>query len=217
MEQRVTQPEGSFTRMSHHLSIHEGRHLPVAGSNEAPLFAIGARFESPEALVTAAATFQEQGFSCFESYTPYPIHGLAQAMHLPKSILSLLVLGGGLSAVLIALSMELIPTCLIYPLIVGGKPLNLFAMPEFVPITVALTLMIGAITAVAGMILLGGLPRLNNPMFAWDLFDRGASRSFFLSIEAQDPKFTTAAVTELLQDLGGLDLTAIHEEAPEKE
>ena len=203
--------------MSHHLSIHEGRHLPVAGSNEAPLFAIGARFESPEALVTAAATFQEQGFSCFESYTPYPIHGLAQAMHLPKSILSLLVLGGGLSAVLIALSMELIPTCLIYPLIVGGKPLNLFAMPEFVPITVALTLMIGAITAVAGMILLGGLPRLNNPMFAWDLFDRGASRSFFLSIEAQDPKFTTAAVTELLQDLGGLDLTAIHEEAPEKE
>jgi len=203
--------------MSHHLSTYEGHHLPVAGSMEAPLYAIGARFETPGALVKAAATFQEQGFSCFESFTPYPVHGLAQAMRLPKSILSLLVLGGGVTAVIIALSMELIPTCLIYPLIVGGKPLNLFAMPQFVPITVALTLMIGAITAVAGMILLGGLPRLNNPMFVWDLFERGASRSFFLAVEALDPEFTTAGVTELLHDLGGLDITAIHEEAPEKE
>ena len=199
--------------MNHHLTMHEGHQLPVAGSKEAPLHAIGARFQSPEDLVRAAATFQEKGFSCFESYTPYPIHGLSEAMQLPKSILSFLVLGGGVTAVLIALSMELIPSCLIYPLIVGGKPLNLFAIPLFIPITVALTLMIGAITAVTGMILLGGMPRLNNPIFAWDLFERGASRSFFLCVEALDPEFSTAGVTELLHDLGALDVTAIHQEA----
>ena len=111
--------------------------------------------------------------------------------------------------------MELIPSCLIYPLIVDGKPLNLSALPQYIPITVALTLMISAITAVAGMILLGGMPRLNNPMFAWDLFSREAGRAFFLAVEARDRKFDAKDVTELLHDLGGYEITAIHEEEPD--
>ena len=203
--------------MSYQPTMHEGHHLPVAGSREEPLYAIGARFQSPEEILKAASTLREKGFTCFESFTPYPVHGLAEAMHLPKSILSFLVLGGGISAVLIALSMELIPSTLIYPLVVDGKPMNLSALPQYIPITVALTLMIGAVTAVAGMILLGGMPRLNNPMFAWDLFERGASRSFFIAVEAHDSKFTTASVTELLHDAGGLDVTAIHQEEPDKQ
>lgn len=203
--------------MSHPLPIFEGHHLPVAGSSTEPLYAIGGRFESADALVFAAQALNKAGFSCYESYTPYPVHGLSQAMSLPKSILSLLVLGGGVSAVLIALSMELIPTGIIYPLIVDGKPTDLSALPQFIPIVVALTLMIAAITAVAGMILLGGMPLLNNPVFAWDLFQRGASRSFFITVESHDPKFTTASVTQLLHDLGALDVTAIHQETPDPE
>lgn len=191
-------------------------HLPVAGSAEEPLYAIGARFESADAIVNAASTLQETGFRCYESYAPYPVHGLAQKMRLPKSILSILVLGGGISTVLISLSMQLIPTMFIYPLIVNAKPTNFSALPMFMPITIALTLMIAAVTAVGGMILLGGMPRFNHPMFAWDLFQKGASRSFFIAVEAHDPKFTTAAVTELLHDLGGLDVTAIHHESNEE-
>jgi hypothetical protein len=148
--------------------------------------------------------------------TPYPVHGLAEAMRLPKSLLSFLVLGGGLTAILIAFSMELIPSTLIYPLVVDGKPLNLLALPQYVPIVVALTLMIGAIAAVKGMIILGGMPRLNNPMFAWDLFAKDASRGFFLAIEADDKKFTTTGVTELLDQLGAGDVTAIHLEEESK-
>jgi hypothetical protein len=99
---------------------------------------------------------------------------------------------------------------------VDGKPLNLSALPQYVPIVVALTLMIGAIAAVTGMIILGGMPRLNNPMFAWDLFAKDASRGFFLAIEADDKKFTTAGVTELLHQLGAGDVTAIHLEEESK-
>lgn len=191
-------------------------HLPVAGSVEEPLYAIGARFESSDAIMNAATSLEAAGFRSYECYTPYPVHGLSQVMRLPKSILSILVLGGGISAVLIALSMEIIPTMFIYPLIVNAKPTDLSALPMFVPIMVALTLMIAAVTAVAGMILLGGMPRFNHPIFAWNLFQKGASRSFFIAIEANDPQFTTALVTELLHDLGGLDVTAIHQESNEE-
>jgi hypothetical protein len=190
-------------------------YLPVAGCKDEPLYAIGARFESPDALVHAVETLRKNGYSSYECFTPYPLHGLPEAMRLKKSILSFLVLGGGITAVLIALSMELIPSTLIYPLIVDGKPLNLSALPQYIPITVALTLMIGAITAVAGMILLGGMPRLNNPMFAWDLFCAESYRGFFLAVEANDRKFSAASLKELLHDLGGHEITAIHQEAPE--
>jgi Protein of unknown function (DUF3341) len=186
--------------------------LPVAGSARRPLHAVGARFDTPEALVRAAARLRGEGVSLLECFTPYPVHGLDAAMRLPKSLLAFLVLGGGVTAVLIALSMELIPSCVIYPLVVDGKPLNLSALPQYVPITVALTIMIGAVTAVVGMILLGGMPRWNNPIFAWDLFAREASRGFFLAVEARDGRFPPAELAELLRDLGARDITAIHGE-----
>jgi hypothetical protein len=190
-------------------------HLPIAGSKDEPLYAIGARFDTPEALVGAVERLRSEGITSYECFTPYPVHGLAESMRLPKSILSFLVLGGGASAILIALSMEIIPSTLIYPLVVDGKPLNLLALPQYIPIVVALTLMIGAITAVFGMILLGGMPKLNNPMFAWDLFAREASRGFFLAVEARDKKFSTAGLSDLLHDLSAGNVTAIHLEAPE--
>ena len=192
-------------------------HLPVAGSKDEALYAIGSRFDTPDQLIAAVIRLRAEGYSSYECFTPYPIHGLPEVMRLPKSVLSFLVLGGGVSAILIALSMELIPSTLIYPLVVDGKPLNLSALPQYIPIVVALTLMISAITAVTGMILLGGMPRWNNPMFAWELFSKEASRGFFLTVEARDKKFNTESVTELLHTLGATDLIAIHEEAEEAE
>ena len=138
-------------------------------------------------------------------------------MRLPKSILSLMVLGGGFSAILIAISMEIIPTCLIYPLVVDGKPVDLVALPMFVPIVVALTLMIAAVTAVVGMIVLGGMPRWNHPMFGWDLFAKDASRGFFVSVESSDSRFSVREVAELLESAGAGDVTAIHLESHQPE
>jgi len=190
-------------------------HLPLCGSKEEPLYAIGARFDTPEELIAAVKRLLAEGYTRYGCFTPYPVHGLPEAMKLPKSILSFLVLGGGFTAILIALSMQLIPTTLIYPIVVGGKPLNLSALPQYIPITVALTIMISAIVAVKGMILLGGMPRMNHPMLAWELFAKNASRGFFLSVEAHDKKFHVAEVTELLHNLGATDLIAIHQEAEE--
>jgi hypothetical protein len=191
------------------------RHLPVAGSKDLPLHALGARFDTPEALIGAVGALRAAGIRSYNSFTPYPVHGLAEAMRLPKSILSFLVLGGGITAVLIALSMELVPSALIYPITVGGKPVNFSGLPQYVPIIVALTLMISAIVAVKGMILLGGMPRLNHPMLAWDLFAKDASRGFFLSVDAADKQFSVAGLTELLENAGATDLAAIHEEETE--
>ena len=66
------------------------------------------------------------------------------------------------------------------------------------------------------MIILGGMPRLNHPMLAWDLFAKDASRGFFLAVRASDAKFSSAETAELLHRLGAGDVTAIHLEEESK-
>jgi hypothetical protein len=193
------------------------RHLPVAGSLAEPLHAVGARFDTPDALIAAVRSIRAAGYNAVDCYTPYPIHGLAEELKAPKSLISFLVLGGAVTAIALALTMQLVPSSLIYPLVVGGKPVNFSGLPQYVPITVALTLMLGALAAVKGMILLGGMPRLNHPMLAWDLFAKDASRGFFLAVSARDPYFTVEKVTELLEASGAGDITAIHLEPSDDE
>jgi len=191
--------------------------LPLCGSPFQPLHAVGARFDTPDALIAAFKRLRDAGYTAVDCYTPYPVHGLAETMRLPKSLLSFLVLGGGLTAIVLALSMQLIPSNLIYPIVVDGKPTGLAGLPQYVPIVVALTLMIGAVAAVKGMIILGGMPRLNHPMLAWDLFAKDASRGFFLAVAARDRNFSIGAVSEILEDAGAGDITAIHLEEPDSE
>lgn len=195
--------------MSHRLSI--------AGSPAEPLHAVGARFDTPDDLLAAVRRLRAAGYSAVDCYTPYPVHGLAEEMRVPKSIMSFLVLGGGLTAIALALTMQLVPSNLIYPIVVDGKPVGLSGLPQYVPITVALTLMLGALAAVKGMILLGGMPRLNHPMLAWDLFAKDASRGFFLAVSARDPRFAPENLTELLESSGAGDITAIHLEPSDDE
>lgn len=191
-------------------------HLPVAGSLTEPLRAIGARFDTPDALLSAVRGLRAAGYDAVDCYTPYPVHGLAEELKVPKSLISFLVLGGAVTAIALALTMQLVPSNLIYPLVVDGKPVDFSGLPQYVPITVALTLMLGALAAVKGMIILGGMPRLNHPMLAWDLFAKDASRGFFLAVRASGATFSAAETADLLHRLGAGDVTAIHLEEESK-
>ena len=74
-----------------------------------------------------------------------------------------------------------------YPLITGGKPLN---SPEaFVPISFETMILYAAFGAVAGMLLLNGLPRLYHPVFRGRSFARATNDGFFLTGRGQRPKF----------------------------
>ena len=56
------------------------------------------------------------------------------------------------------------------------------------------------------------LPRLHHPLWEWDLFSRATHDKFFVVIEAKDPRFHEKATVDLLQEMGGTNLTFIGEE-----
>ena len=86
-------------------------------------------------------------------------------------------------------------------MITGGKPLN--SIEAFVPITFETTILYAAFGAIAGMLLLNGLPRLYHPVFRGRTFARATNDGFFLTVEAADPKFDPREIRDVLEEAGG--------------
>ncbi|MFZ4482719.1 MAG: DUF3341 domain-containing protein [Chthoniobacterales bacterium] len=186
--------------------------MEVAGNPQTPIYAMAAEVPSATALYQAAEKVRDAGYSRWDVYSPFPIHGMDHAMGLKKSWLSAFVFCGGLTGLTIAALLQFYPSTIEYPLIVAGKPTNFFTVPAFFPIMFELTVLISAFTATFGMLALNGLPRWHHPIFNWDCFKRVTNDGFFLAIEATDPKFDEEATRAMLEGLGASNITVVHED-----
>ncbi|MBA3831924.1 MAG: DUF3341 domain-containing protein [Chthoniobacterales bacterium] len=173
---------------------------------------MAAEYPTASALSEAAKQVRDAGFKRWDVYSPFPIHGMDAAMGLSKSWLSAVVLAGGLTGLLTACVLEFGPSSLLYPLIVHGKPTNFWTVPAFFPIMFELTILFSAFAAFIAMLTMNLLPRWNHPMFNWERFKRVTNDSFFLVLEARDPRFSENEAAQLLEKTGGRHITVVHEE-----
>ena len=174
------------------------------------IYAVGVEFDSARDLYHAAEKVRDAGYKRWDTFSPFPIHGMDAAMGLPKSWLSAMVFIGGLTGFSTAVFMEFGTSCFLYPLIVDAKPLNLMTIPAFFPIMFELTILFSALTATFGMLALNGLPRWNHPLFNWDRFKKVTEDKFYIAIEATDEKFSLEQTHQFLKSLGGSHITVIH-------
>jgi hypothetical protein len=181
------------------------------GSGVVPkkLYAIGAEFAGPKELYAAAEKVRDKGFKNWDCYTPFYIHGLDAAMGQGKSFVNLFTFAGGLGGLTGAFLLIVISSVYIYPIDTQGKPF--FSLPGFVPILDLLMILISAIMSIVGMVALNGMPRLHHPLWEWDVFTRATHDKFFIVIEAFDPRFSEKAAIDLLNEIGGSNLTYIGE------
>ncbi|MDZ7763421.1 MAG: DUF3341 domain-containing protein [Melioribacteraceae bacterium] len=99
--------------------------------SEKVLYSITGLFNKADDIIKAAETVSEKGYKKFDVNTPYPIHGMPNAMKLGRSKLGYAALIFGLSGMLAALLMTFWMSAVDYPMIIGGKPY--FAFPKYVP------------------------------------------------------------------------------------
>ena len=174
------------------------------------LYGVMAEFDNPTSLVEAARRTYDEGYRRFESYSPYPVHEVFDAMHIRDKRVSLFVLIGGLTGLCTGLGLQIWVSAIAYPLNVGGRPF--ISWPMFIPVTFELTILFGAFAAVFGMLGLNGLPMPYHPVFNVERFAAHASQDrFFLAIEATDAKFDRAATRTFLQGLGAKDINDVEE------
>lgn len=190
---------------------------PVVRQAPSRLYGVMAEFTTPAEIVHAAEAVRKAGFKWWDCHVPFPVHGLDKVMGVRPTILPVIVFFGGLTGTIIALALQIFTNSTGidfsaiflhgYPFKISGKPL--ISGPAFIPVTFELTVLLASLTAVFGMMIINGLPRLYHPLFKSKRFARATDDRFFIVIEARDPKFSRSRTEEFLQSLHPASVEAL--------
>jgi len=172
-----------------------------------------AEFDTAHDVLHAAEKVQAAGYKHWDAHTPFPVHGMDRAMGLKDSRLGWIVLAFALTGLTGAFVMMHWMNGVDYVTVVGDKPPGApQTLPSMVPILFELTILLSAFGAVLGMFGLNKLPRHHHPIFASERFRAATDDKFFISIEAEDPKFDVVRTRELLEGVHAAHVEVIEEE-----
>jgi hypothetical protein len=111
---------------------------------------------------------------------PHPVHEVDEILEPPPSRLKFFTFGGGITGLIAGLSFATC-TSLDWPLITGGKPI--IAIPAYIIIAFAMTILFGSLSSFLGFLFLSDLPDIKEIASAKEygnqfvlLVDRGAEQ-----------------------------------------
>lgn len=175
------------------------------------IYGLMAEFNTPGDLLRAAEKVRDAGYSRWDVFTPFPIHGMDKIMKLKNSLVGWVSLAGGAFMFLNIVGLIWFANDFDYPLLVGGKPM--FSAPmTFVPSYIML-IMGGALGALIGMLGFNQLPRLHHPLLDHKRFGLVSRDKFIMVIGALDEKFSVVETKKLLESIGGANVEIVEEKA----
>ena len=125
-----------------------------------------ATFGSEHDVLEATKTAHQQGFSIQDVYTPFPVHGMDDAMGLKASRLPIICFVFAICGAIFAIIFQFWVSAVDWPINVGGRPWN--SWPAFVPVAFEIMVLCAGLGTVAVLFLRCGLypgktPKLISP------------------------------------------------------
>lgn len=157
------------------------------------------------ALIQAAHKVREAGFKKFDAITPFPVHGIEEAIGIQRSMIPWVTFVAGAIGFACGLALTFWTSAIDWPINVGGKPF--FSGPAFVPIMFELTILFAALCSVGAMLVFCGLPKIDPPIIDPDL----TSHKFALFIPDNDVNYDAARAEQMLKSLGAQEVRRIAE------
>lgn len=157
------------------------------------------------ALVEAAAKVRDSGFRKFDAITPFPVHGLEEAIGIQRSMIPWVTFIAGVTGAACGLGLQFWTSAVDWAINVGGKPF--FSGPAFIPVTFELTILFAALASVGALIAVCGLPKVDPPIIDPDL----TSHKFALFIPETDVGYDASRVEQMLKSLGAQEVRRIAE------
>lgn len=160
-------------------------------------------FDDEEILLKAVKRVKEKGLKIYEVVTPFPVHGLDDALDMKASRLHTVGFAAGLTGALLALSFITWITTLDYPTNFGGKPF--FSLPSYIPITFEITVLSAAVTMVVSFFIRCGLSVFAQPK----IYDERTT-DYLFGMAFQVTETTTAEditrINEVLKETGVVEV-----------
>ncbi|MBV6647782.1 MAG: DUF3341 domain-containing protein [Cyclobacteriaceae bacterium] len=128
----------------------------MAGSN----FLVGI-YDDEDVLLSAIKDTRNQGVKIHEVYSPFPVHGIEDALGYRRSRLSIVAFMFGLLGTSLALTMQIGMMGVDWPMIIGGK--DYVPFPAFIPVTFELTVLLASFGMVGTFLVISGLKPWGKP------------------------------------------------------
>ncbi len=173
------------------------------------VFGMMAEFDTPGALAHAAEAVRDAGYTKWDVYSPFPVHGMEECMGLKDSRLGLIAGVVGLSGAAAGFFLQFGISNFLYNTTVQGK--DSFAWESYVPITFEIGVLTTAFTVIGGMFLMNRLPMFYHPLLKKDRFLRVSDDRFVIAIEASDERFDPASTRSLLESAAGHHIDLVEE------
>src|SRR5687767_1374399 len=97
-----------------------------------PFYGLMAEFESAQALFDAAKKVGEAGYTKTDAFSPFPIHGLHEALGFKERMVAPVVLMGGISGALAGYGLQYWTSVMDWPMNIGGRPYHSWV--SFIPV-----------------------------------------------------------------------------------
>ncbi|MFN3150116.1 quinol:electron acceptor oxidoreductase subunit ActD [Bremerella sp.] len=172
-----------------------------ANNTEPKLLGLMAQFDDPDSLLAACEKVRKAGYTKTDAYTPFPLHGIDEALGIKPTILPWIVLTLGIMGGFAGLGLQYVTNAEWYPFIISAKPV--WSLPANIPVIFELVILHAAIAVFIGMLFLNKLPTFSNPLFRVPEFARATDDKFFLTIDVNDDKYKPNKTRDLLDGCVG--------------
>jgi hypothetical protein len=172
-------------------------------------YAVMAEFETPADLMHAAEKVRDSGYKRWDVFSPFPIHGMDEAMGLKNSPVGYFSFCCGVIGFTTGMVMIWWMNAVDYPILIGGKPM--FSPFGAFPPSYELTILLGSFGTLGGMLFLNRLPRLHHPLHKNERFKKATHDKYFLVIESSDPKYSETEIRKLLESVGSRHIEVVEE------
>ena len=159
-------------------------------------------YDDEDVLLKGIKKVRDSGIKIQEVYSPFPVHGIDDALGIKKTRLPIAAFMFGMTGTGLALLMQIWMLGYDWPMIIGGKPFA--ALPPFIPVTFEFTVLLSALGMVATFMIVSDMKPYGKPR----QFDvRSTDDKLVMAIDLDVNRTQNrSAITQILKDAGASEV-----------
>jgi hypothetical protein len=158
-------------------------------------------FTDEDVLLDAVGSVRDRGVKIEEVYSPFPVHGLDEALGYRRTRLPIAAFLFGLTGTCLALFTQIWMLGYDWPMIIGGK--NHASLPPFIPVTFEFTVLCSAFGMVITFLIVSDMKPYKWPR---QFDNRSTDDKHVMAIDLATSKLSKQELTELLKDNGATEV-----------